>query len=285
MQRVRNLKLGRSLATLASGAMALAWTVAAWAEPLGEPGVGLPRDVSTEGHRIDWLMHYSIFGMVVCFIIMCVWMFWACFKHTEKAGHEVEYTHGNSKRVKAIGLAFAFGIFLTVDGMLFYNSSVDMHDVFQNFEEPLKHPDVVRVEVNAHQWAWDFRYPGPDGKFNTKDDVITLNELKIPVGVPVVFQIGAVDVIHAFYLPNFRYKVDAVPGTVNGMWIQATETGEYAIGCAQHCGTNHYKMKGQITVMPKGDFDQWYARASGIAATAYDPDDLEAHWGWDWKEM
>jgi cytochrome c oxidase subunit 2 len=94
-----------------------------------------------------------------------------------------------------------------------------------------------------------------------------------------------VDVLHAFYLPNFRYKIDAVPGTVNGMWIQATQTGEYAIACAQHCGTNHYKMGATMTVMPKEDFKQWHDKSSAIATAAFDPDDLEAHWGWDWKEM
>jgi len=60
----------------------------------------------------------------------------------------------------------------------------------------------------------------------------------------VILELASADVIHSFYLPNLRLKQDAMPGMINRMWFQAKETGEFDIGCAQHCGTNHYKMKG-----------------------------------------
>ena len=69
------------------------------------------------------------------------------------------------------------------------------------------------------------RYAGPDGKFNTRDDIVTTNDMRVPVGVPVLLQLAASDVLHSFSLPNFRIKQDAVPGMINRLWFQAKETG------------------------------------------------------------
>jgi cytochrome c oxidase subunit 2 len=69
---------------------------------------------------------------------------------------------------------------------------------------------------------------------------------------------------------------------VTQVWLEAKETGEFEIACAQHCGTNHYKMKGKLIVLPRGDWEQWAAAASANSATAYDENDREGHWGWDW---
>ena len=84
---------------------------------------------------------------------------------------------------------------------------------------------ALRVEVTAQQWAWTFRYPGADGRFNTADDIVTLNELRVPVDRAVYLQLTSKDVIHSLYLPNFRNKIDAVPGTVTRMWFQPTSGG------------------------------------------------------------
>jgi cytochrome c oxidase subunit 2 len=101
----------------------------------------------------------------------------------------------------------------------------------------------------------------------------------------VIVQLGAVDVIHSFSLPNFRVKQDAVPGMVNRLWFQAKETGEYAIACQQHCGINHYLMKGVLEVMPEAEYDAWAEQASEAATRAHDPNDTRAHWGWEWRKL
>jgi cytochrome c oxidase subunit 2 len=160
---------------------------------------------------------------------------------------------------------------------------MDVNQVFWNFPGAEANAAAVRIEVNAHQWAWDARYAGPDGKFNSKDDIVTLNDIRVPVNTPVILELASADVIHSFYLPNLRIKQDAMPGMVNRMWFQAKQVGEYDIGCAQHCGTNHYKMKGTLTVMSKEDYAKWAAEASQNGARAYSEDDSGAHWGWDWK--
>jgi cytochrome c oxidase subunit 2 len=101
----------------------------------------------------------------------------------------------------------------------------------------------------------------------------------------VLLQIASTDVIHSFFIPNFRLKQDAMPGMVNRLWFQAKDTGEYDIGCAQHCGVHHYKMKGQLTVYSPEEYAAWLSNASEIAKRSYDPDDKEAHWGWEWRGL
>jgi cytochrome c oxidase subunit 2 len=260
----------------------LAMARAAGAAPLPESGgYGLPRDVSEYGHHIDWLIEVTMVFVTILFVIMVIWMLWACFQHNEK--HEAEYDHGASKHSIKTAFVLSAVIFFVVDGNLFYNSTTDTFRLFWNHEGVENNPQAVKIEINAHQWAWDARYAGPDGKFNTNDDIITLNDIRVPVGVPVMLQLVSPDVIHSFYLPNLRIKQDAMPGMTNRMWFQAKQTGEFEIGCAQHCGVNHYKMKGNLTVLSPEEFKVWAADQSAIAARGYDPKDVEAHWGWDWR--
>jgi len=248
-----------------------------------EAGLGLPRDVSQNGHLVDWLIDITTVFNLILFTIMCVWMGWACFKHNRR--HPAVYDPGSSKHSVTIALAVSAFIFAIVDGNLFVNSLNDLDREYWNFEKVAANPNTVRLEVNAHQWAWDARYAGTDSKFNTEDDVVTWNEIKVPVGVPIYVELTSTDVIHSLYLPNFRIKMDAVPGQVNRFWFQAKQTGDYDIGCAQHCGTHHYKMKALLSVVSAEEFKAWLREASATATRAYDPEDKVAHWGWNWKEL
>lgn len=263
------------------------WLASALAQAAVRPekGVGLPRDVSADGWRIDWLMNWTHVFNLILFAIMCGWMAIACFKHNRK--HAAEYDLGSGARSVTIALALSAFIFAVVDGNLFVNTLIDLGDTFWNFKKPAEDPRTVRIEINAHQWAWDARYAGADGKFNTADDIVTWNDVRIPAGVPVYLQLASTDVVHSLYLPNFRVKQDAVPGQVNRLWFQAKPEAvgqEFEIGCAQHCGTNHYKMRGVLTVLSEEQFKAWAAEASVNAQRAYDADDPAAHWGWAWKE-
>jgi cytochrome c oxidase subunit 2 len=279
MQRKARV-LHQTLTKAAALAAALLGAPAAFAVPIPETGYGLPRDVSEYGHHIDWLIEVTMVFVTILFIIMVIWMLWACFKHNEK--HTAEYDHGNSKHSVKTALALSAVIFFVVDGNLFYNSTTDTFRLFWNHDSVENNPQAIKIEVNAHQWAWDARYAGPDGKFNTKDDIITLNDIRVPVGVPVMLQLVSPDVIHSFYLPNLRIKQDAMPGMTNRMWFQAKQTGEFDIGCAQHCGVNHYKMKGTLTVLSPEEYKTWAADQSAIGARGWDEKDKEAHWGWEW---
>jgi cytochrome c oxidase subunit II len=248
--------------------------------PLEGHGIGLPHDASVNGWRIDALIEETSIFAILLFAIMVAWMLWAVFRHGER--HPARFDHGTSRRSIAVALGIAGAIFFVVDGHLFVNSVLVGHEIFGNFAWAESQPEAVRVEVNAHQWAWSVRYAGPDGKFNTPDDIVLLNDVVVPQGAPVIFQLVSTDVIHSFNVPNMRAKIDVVPGMVNRVWFTPRETGQFDIACAQHCGANHYKMKGMLTVLPPADFQRWLKEASANSARAYDADDADAHWGWDW---
>lgn len=251
------------------------------ADPIPEEGYDLPFDASRDGHRIDWLIEVTNIFVIILTVIMCCWMLYAVIVHNSK--HKAEYDHGDSKHHVAIAMGVSALTFFVVDGNLWFNSTVDVNTIYWNFEANETHPEVVRIEINAHQWAWDARYAGPDNKFNTADDVVTLNDIRVPNDVPVLFQIASTDVIHSFSLPNFRIKQDAMPGMITRLWIWPVKIGEYDIACTQHCGTHHYKMKGRLTVMSKADYAAWSKAMSAHNARGFDVKDLSAQWGWDWK--
>ena len=114
----------------------------------------------------------------------------------------------------------------------------------------------MTVEVTGRQFEWRLRYPGPDGSFDTPDDLFSVNELHVPVNEDILVQLKSADVLHDFFLPNLRVKQDAVPGMKIPVWFRATEEGVFDLVCAELCGWGHYKMKGlcaykaAMTLMP-----------------------------------
>ena len=260
----------------------LLWSSFSLAAVQGEAGIGYPRDVSVDGERIDWLLDVTNGFALLLFIVMCIWMGICIIKHNKD--HTPDYDYGTSKHSVYTACVVSALIFFVVDGNLFYNSVIDVNEIFWNYKAA-ETKDTVRIEVNARQWAWSMRYAGPDDKFNTKDDITTLNDMRIPVNKPVSLQLGAIDVIHSFFLPNLRVKNDAMPGMINRLWFQAKETGEFDIACAQHCGPYHFKMKGKLTILEQADYDAWAKEAQINSERDYDDTDARAHWGWKWLEM
>jgi cytochrome c oxidase subunit 2 len=238
-----------------------------------------PRDVSTEGHRVTWLFWYTTGLGIVAFTLVCASLAFIVARYRARAGHRAVYDKGTDRRSLLVTGSLAVLVFLSIDLVLVHRSRADIEEYLTKWPTAA---DTVRIEVMPQQWAWNFRYAGADGVFNTADDVVTLNEMWIPKGRPVFLNLKAKDVIHSFYVPNFRLKQDANPGQVTRMWFQAKETGSMEIACSQLCGWAHYKMKADLTVMENDAFERWYAEAQGDAKRRFDPADTEAQWGWEW---
>jgi cytochrome c oxidase subunit 2 len=186
-------------------------------------------------------------------------------------------------KVGVVLVVLCVSIVAVEDGRLFLTSLSHLRQATWNFGEADGDPATVRIEVNARQWVWEARYAGIDGRFNTPDDIVVTNHLRVPLGATVLFQLASTDVIHGFSLPNFRVKQDAVPGMITWMRLTTRTPGDYAIACQQHCGVGHYKMKGVLSVLPRADYDAWVERASGLAKRGFDPGDRASQWGWEWK--
>ncbi len=246
-------------------------------------GLSMPRDVSTYGESITWLIDITNVFCGILFVIMLVWMGIAFFKHGRS--HKAEYDHGDAKKQIQKAALLSAAIFFVVDGNLWVNSTKDVNGIFWNWEKPLQDPNHVKIEIQARQWIWQARYAGPDGVFNTADDALSDNDIRVPVDTPVILQLASPDVIHTFSLMNFRIKQDATPGMINNMWFQGKEKGKFEITCFQHCGVNHYKMRGILTVTSREEFDKWIALKVRDGQSVWDDKDTEAHWGWSWKNV
>jgi cytochrome c oxidase subunit 2 len=140
------------------------------------------------------------------------------------------------------------------------------------------------IQVTGEQFSWNFHYPGADGQFgrtdtklitatNTigldredpaaKDDVVSIAVMHAVLNKPVRIRLRSKDVIHSFFLPNFRLKQDAVPGMAIEVWFTPTKTGPFEVACAELCGLGHYRMKAALTVDESQEkFNEWLAEAA-----------------------
>lgn len=109
-------------------------------------------------------------------------------------------------------------------------------------------PDSYQVTVRGQQWAWVFEYP---------NGVLTTNEVVVPVGRPIKFNMSSSDVIHSFFVPAFRIKMDVIPNRYTSVWFEATNTGEYQAYCTEYCGTAHSGMLATVRVISEGEFQTW----------------------------
>ena len=187
----------------------------------------------------------------------------------------VWYSHGNTK-LEIIWTGLTTILFV---GLNLMGSSVWAAQRYPTDPDP----SAVQVEVTGMQFAWYFRYPGADGTYaktkaslmdpssggeaavgldtsdpSAKDDVVT-GTMYIPVNREIDVSLRSVDVIHDFFVPQLRFKQDAVPGLNIHMHFKPTQIGEYEIACAELCGLGHYKMHGVVHVVSQEDFDKWLA--------------------------
>ncbi len=240
-----------------------------------------PVDISEHGHLIDYLFNYTTWANLVFFFFVCVGVFGFSWVYRSNKHPKALYTHGNKKPHIIITAVIASLVFIFIDMKITGQSNDDYIDVFTKWPKEDQKP--VTIEVLAQQWAWHFRYAGKDGVFNTEDDIVQLNDLRLPINRPVVFQILSKDVIHALYFPNARRKVDAIPGRVTRMWWKPLKEGDWDIACAEMCGTYHYRMKAHLTTYSESDYQEWLAEASEKALQENDIENPELFWGWKWQ--
>jgi cytochrome c oxidase subunit 2 len=243
--------------------------------------ISAPIDISENGHLIDWLFNYTTAMNIFFFALVCIGLFGFSYLYSAKRNPKPYYTYGYKKNHVLITTIIGVAVFVAIDMNITRMSNNDYIGIFTNW--PSEDEDIVRVEVLAQQWAWNFRYAGRDGQFNTEDDVVTLNDLRLPVGKKVVFQILSKDVIHSLYFPNGRRKTDAIPGRITRMWMQFNETGTYDIACAEMCGTYHYRMQAKLTTYSEDDYQRWLEESQYIAESTIDTENPDLFWGWEWK--
>jgi cytochrome c oxidase subunit 2 len=212
---------------------------------------GFPENVSTHGGEIDRLFWIMTAVTVPFLLAVVVFEIYCLIRFRSREGSRPSYITGFRT---AGGTAVLAGFLMLVELPL------DWYQERAWTQATVKIPDEKRslaVQVYAEQFAWNFRYAGADGRFGTADDLITINILRIPMGQPVVCTLRSRDVIHSFWLPNFRVKMDVVPGLTHRVWFEATREGTFEIACAELCGLGHYRMRGLIHALSPEKFRAW----------------------------
>ena len=130
-------------------------------------------------------------------------------------------------------------------------------------------PKPPLLMVKAKQFGWEFHYAGADGKVETQDDLYIENMMVAPAGEDVVIQLESRDVIHSFFVPELRLKQDVVPGMTQFSWFNSRKTGEVEILCTELCGWGHYKMKANLRIVTRSEFDAWIEELAEASEPAY----------------
>ncbi len=206
----------------------------------------LPVGASASAASIDHHFATTYILMGIVFVAAQVGLGFFVWRYRDRGGpsNKAEYSHGNTT-LEIIWTVLTAVLFV---GLNLMSSSIWASERFRPAEA-----NAVRVEVTGMQFAWYFRYPGPDGKFGA-----TKPELE-DASAGGEGALGLHDVIHSFFIPAFRFKQDAVPGLAIHMHFTPIQTGDYEIACAELCGLGHYKMHGIVKVVSQEEFDKWLA--------------------------
>jgi len=209
----------------------------------------LPDQASSIAPKIDSLFG-TIFWITIFFLVLVhVLLILFLIKYRFNKNKQGLYHHGNKKVEMGLGLIpVAILLFLLIWSTNLWSEIKDSGNHAK---------DIPTILIKPVQFRWDVFYPGPDGKFETQDDIATFNELYLAKDQPVKIELRAQDVIHSFFVPEFRIKQDAVPGLRPTVWITPTKEGDYDIACAELCGQLHYSMKGIVHVVSQDSLNAW----------------------------
>ena len=213
-----------------------------------------------------------VYVAIILFVAYCIWR----FKYREE--NRAEYEPENPKvEWWLTGLTTLGVIVMLAPGLWAWNDFITVPD------------DATEIEVIGQQWQWSYRLPGKGGVLGTsdtrnitddnplginpkdpngKDDILIQGDaLHIPIGKPVKMLLRSIDVLHDFYVPQFRAKVDMVPGTVTYFWFTPTRTGTFDVLCAELCGVGHHVMRGNVVIDTQNDYEVWLSEQETFAQT------------------
>lgn len=225
---------------------------------------------------IDTMLIITLVVTGVAFVVINLILAYLVFRYRGRAGQKATFFAENHKWERNLIFITAMGVIVMLGPGLF---------VYSNFIHPPQ--DALVIEVFGQQWRWSYRYPGADGKLGrvdpqlfaqnsfgidindppAQDDVIINGPLHLPINRPVLVEIRSKDVLHSFFVPEFRVKMDAVPGLVTRIWFTPTKKGTFDVLCAELCGIAHFQMKSKIIVEAAEDFQQWLQQQPTVAQT------------------
>jgi cytochrome c oxidase subunit 2 len=197
-----------------------------------------PDQASTTAARVDAVFFYAL-TLIVFFTVMLAILILTLairYRSGSRAPRKPPVTH--SALLESIWIIVPLILLMILFGL-------SAHVYFEMFNPP---PNAAKIDVVAKQWMWYLQHP--EGRRE-------INELHVPIGRPVKLSMTSQDVIHSFYVPNFRVKQDVLPGRTTQLWFEPTKLGRHHLFCAEYCGTEHSGMIGWVVVMEPAEYEAW----------------------------
>jgi cytochrome c oxidase subunit II len=247
--------------------------------------IGLPPNASEHGYQIDHIIEFSHWFMAALFIGWSAFFIYVLVRF-RKGRHPVA-DHEGVKSGISTHLEFAV---VLIEAVLLIGFAIPLWA--KRVNQFPNDKDAILIHAIGQQFSWNFHLPGPDGQFGkrdialvsnsnplgldsrdpaSKDDIVVLGELHVPVDRPVIIELSSKDVIHNFALPHMRMAQDAIPGEIIPMWFKPIKTGSYEVVCGQLCGLGHYGMKGMLVVDNPADYQAWLKERAELAGTQSAP--------------
>ena len=235
--------------------------------------LGLPPQASAHAAQIDDMIVMLHWVMLVLFVGWIIFFAYTLIRFRASAHPKADYGGVTSHTSSYLDVAV-----VVVEAVILLGFAIPAWAVRVNALPPEEGATVVHVI--AKQFAWHNVYPGPDGRFgrrdaslitstneigldrsdpNGADDIYTINQLNLPVDIPVIVYLSTMDVIHSFGITSMRVKQDAIPGMEIPVWWEPTVVGAYEVNCSQLCGLGHYRMRGALTIMSQADYQSFLA--------------------------
>lgn len=207
----------------------------------------MPAQKSTFAGDVDGLFYFIYWISIFFFVLILGLLILFLMKYKRGKGREAEETAQHSTSLELVWSVIPFLLVIVIFVMGF-RGFINMHTPPDNAYE---------VRVHGQKWSWAFTYP--NGYVDS--------ELHVPVNTPIKITLSAEDVLHSFFVPDFRVKRDAVPGRYTVCWFEAMEAGESPIYCAEYCGTGHSEMLSKVIVHEPGGFEKWLETAADFIKT------------------
>ena len=217
----------------------------------------LPDEASTYAGSIDNMFYLILWVTLAVFVAVELVLVYFLFKYRYQKGRKAIYTHGNNKLEI---------IWTAIPAVILVFLAIFSNDLWSKIKYESHYPKgAPAIMIEPRQFQWDIYYAGPDKKLhdvhgkheNVGDDIASVNQLYLVKDKPVQIKLQGQDVIHSFFVPEFRIKQDAVPGMNTAVWITPTKEGEFEVACAELCGAQHYRMRSSVIVTTQDSVDAW----------------------------
>lgn len=197
----------------------------------------LPRQGSAHAAEVDSLFMFLVYLSIFFFMLVAGLALWSVWRYRRKPGRKTPHVTDH------LGLELTWSIIplIIVIGVFFWG----FHGYMQASIAP---NESLEITVTAKKWVWQFEYP---------DGTRTLNEVHLPVNKPVRFIMTSEDVLHDFYVPEMRVKMDIIPNRYTDLWFQPDKEGLFRLTCAEYCGKGHSDMMGKVYVDNDAKYKKW----------------------------